>query len=459
MTSDLAIAALLGVAYGAAAAWLWLRGTIAEARAHARRSDDLEREAAERERTAYGLREQLETERVAVSRLRERLAAEQAATAEKLALVEDAQRRLADAFRAISADALDRNARSFLDLARNSLEQMHERARGDIDTRSRAIDAVVQPLRESLERVDHKIQDLEKARSEAYGMLSEQVRSLARSQTALQSETANLVRALRQPAVRGRWGEITLRRVVELAGLVQHCDFVEQESTTTEDGRFRPDMLVRLPSGKNIVVDSKAPLQAYLDSLEATDDEARIAYLRRHAQQLRNHVAKLAARSYWSQFQPTPEFVVLFLPGEPFFSAAIERDPSLIESGVDQGVVIATPTTLIALLKAVAYGWQQDLIARSAREISTLGRDLHARIGIMTRHLADIRKGLDRAVRSYNEAVGSFERRVLPAARRFKDLGAATGDLPALDPIDRTTRDVESQDLFDQVDPATGGQA
>jgi DNA recombination protein RmuC len=209
-------------------------------------------------------------------------------------------------------------------------------------------------------------------------------------------------------------------------------------------------MVVRLPNGKNIVIDSKAPLQAYLDALESRDDALRRDHLLKHAQQIRHHITRLAARAYWAQFQPTPELVVLFLPGESFYSAALESDPSLIESGVDRGVVVATPTTLIALLKAVAYGWQQDLIAQSAREISALGRDLHNRVGVMTRHLADLRRGLDRAVKSYNDAVGSFERRVLPAARRFRDLGAASEEIPALEPIDRTTRDVESPDLFEQ---------
>ena len=414
------VAAVGGMALGALLAFLWLRA-------------------------------RLESARVAAGELRARLEAERASATEKLALVEDAQRKLTDTFRALSADALDRNARSFLDLARGTLEQSQERARGELDARTRTIDAVVEPLKASLDRVDGRIQELERVRSEAYGALAEQVRSLARTQLSLQSETANLVRALRQPAVRGRWGEITLRRVVEMAGLVAYCDFVEQETAVTEDGRLRPDMIVRLPNGKNIVIDSKAPLQGYLDAIETGDDVLRGEHLRKHAQQIRNHIGKLAARGYWSQFQPTPEFVVLFLPGEAFFSAALERDPSLIESGVEQGVVVATPTTLIALLKAVSYGWQQDLIARSAREISALGRDLHNRIGIMTRHLSDLRRGLDRAVKSYNDAVGSFERRVLPAARRFRDLGAASAEIPALEPLDRTTRDVEAQDLFEQT--------
>jgi DNA recombination protein RmuC len=442
--------AAVAAALGALIVWLWLRGALVAARAGAARAIQLERTLAEREAAMAALRDAVQDERIGATRLAERLEAERAATADKLAVLDDAQKRLGDAFRALSADALDRNARAFLDLARGTLEQVQERARGDLDARTAAIDSVVLPLRQSLDRVDEKIQALERARSESYGTLAEQVRALARTQLGLQNETGNLVRALRQPTVRGRWGEITLRRVVELAGLVAYCDFAEQETAETEDGRVRPDMVVRLPNGKNIVIDSKAPLQAYLDALESQDDVLRGEHLRKHAQQVRNHITRLAARSYWAQFQPTPELVVLFLPGESFYSAALESDPSLIESGVDRGVVIATPTTLIALLKAVSYGWQQDLIAKTAREISALGRELHTRVGVMTRHLADLRRGLDRAVKSYNDAVGSFERRVLPAARRFRDLGAATSEIPALEPIDRTTRDVESQDLFEQ---------
>ena len=377
--------------------------------------------------------------------LRVELEHEQARTAE----IEKTERDLTARFDALAADALRKNNESFLELASVKLGQKEQ-----------AVEHLVAPLKESLQKVDGKLQELEVARKGAYSSLAEQVRQLTETQKELRSETGNLVSALRdRPNVRGRWGEIQLRRVVEMAGMIEHCDFETQAHVATEDGRLRPDLIVQLPGGKKVVVDSKMAGQAYLESLSCKDEESRLVKLREHARQVRDHVTKLSAKSYWSQFDQTPEFVILFIPGETFLSAALEQDPALIEDGVNQQVIIATPTTLIALLRAVSYGWRQETIAESARAVSDLGRELYTRLSTLTEHFAKVGRGLDTAVRSYNETVGSLETRVLPSARKFKEHGISpAGELAPLNVVDRSVRPVSAAELSPEL-PAADADA
>jgi DNA recombination protein RmuC len=390
--------------------------------------------------------------RPALARLQSALERDRAIHQERLRAYEDADARFRGAFQALSADALDTNNRRFLDLAEARLREARNEATTDVDARKKAIEELLAPLQKTLEHVDREIKDSERRRLESGAQLMQRIASLDTTGQSLRSETARLVDALKRPGVRGRWGELQLKRVVELAGMIEHCDFEEQQTVTgTDDRRLRPDLDVRLPGGKHVVVDAKVPLDAYLKALEAPDEASRAVLLADHARQVRTHITQLAAKSYYTQIPQTPEFVVMFLPGEMFFSAALEQDPGLIEFGVEQRVIPASPTTLIALLRAVAYGWQQEAMGENARKISELGRNLYDAIRVLGGHFDTLGARLKSSLEAYNQAVGSLEGNVLVKARRFKELHAANGgdDITPLAAIDRVPRMLQTRELTD----------
>jgi DNA recombination protein RmuC len=442
-----------GLMLGGLLAWLWSSARL-RAETQAKLIDAAER-TQRAEASLAELRKQTEEERTELAKLRDQLASAQQARAaadtrseealkslqEQKALLSQARSEMAEAFKALSGEALKTNNEAFLSLARTSFERLHAEAKGDLSQRQQAIDEMVKPLQEALTRYEAQIHLLEQSRQSAYGGLDQHLKSLADSHQRLQQETGNLVKALRAPTVRGRWGEITLKRVAELAGMVEHCDFTEQVSVEGEEGRLRPDMVVQLPGGRQIVVDAKAVLSAYLEAHEAQDEAQRMDRLRQHVAQVRTRLDQLSAKAYWAQFPQAPEFVVLFLPGEHFLGAALEQDPTLIEDGFARSVVIATPTTLISLLRAVAYGWRQEQLSEHAQQAGRLGKDLYDRMAVLTEHLDDIGQSLAKSVQAYNKAVGSIETRVLPAARKFKELGIASDkDMAQLEPIDSVPR-------------------
>jgi DNA recombination protein RmuC len=368
----------------------------------------------------------------------------------RVAVLEAGRATLGETMKALAADALATNNESFLQLAKAQLEQLQQRTTQDLEQRKQAVEHLVSPIKESLAKVDGKLQELEVARTRAYSELSTQVRNLADTQSQLRDETGNLVSALRdRPNVRGRWGEIQLRRVVEMAGMLEHCDFETQHHVATEDGRIRPDLVVKIPGGGRIVVDAKFTGQAFLESIDCRDEAERVAKLRDHARQLRDQLTKLAAKNYWAQFDRSPDFVILFIPGQNFLDAALEQDPALLEDGFTERVLIATPTTLVGLLRSVAFGWRQETIAESAQELSALGTELYGRLSVFTKHIVGVGRGLESAAKSFNEAVGSLETRVLPSARKFKEHGVApTAEIAELKVVETAIRPVTAPELL-----------
>ncbi len=433
---DVALTALLSAVIAGIVIWLWAasrRSTVAERLRL--REEEAVRLTAELTAARTALAD-LQTQRAEISAT---LSAERAAAGEKLKALADAHERLTNEFKALSADALQKNNTAFLELAKTQLGQFQQKAEGDLTARQQAIDALVKPLKESLEKVDKKIVEIEEKRQHAYGALGEQLKSLNTAQLQLQSEASKLSTALRSTSYAGSWGELQLRRVVEMADMLPYCDFGEQESS----GALRADLVVRLPGGQRIVVDAKSPVQSYRESLDVADPAQQAVKLAEHATKIRGHIDSLGAKSYWEQFQPAPEFVVLFMPGDHFLTAALQSDSTLLDRALTKKVLLATPTSLIALLKAAAYGWRQEAISKNAEEISDYGRLLYDRLKTFSDYLDRIGKGLDTALKAYNAAIGSYETNVLPGARRFEELGAkGTKDLNSPAQVETGLREI-----------------
>ncbi|MHB9030478.1 MAG: DNA recombination protein RmuC [Candidatus Latescibacterota bacterium] len=434
--TEIILALVGGVAAGSLGAWLIAR---VQAGALQRRQRELETElAGERERRV---------------RAETTLEAERRIAEERKTLLTEAEKNFRDAFRALSAEALESSNRRFLELANTSFERYRSEARNDLEQREKAVESLVKPLADGLQRYESHLREVEEKRGTAYGALTEQVKSLLREQERLRFETGKLSDALRRPEVRGRWGEIQLRNVVEMAGMLEHCDFLEQQSTAGEAGQLRPDMVVKLPGGRRIVVDAKTPINAYLESLDASSDGEREERLTAFGRHVKDQVRNLGRKDYWKQFEDSPDLVVLFLPGEVFYTAALRVDPGLIEEGMANRVVLAAPTTLIVLLRIAALGWREERLAENARRISDLGRELHSRLATLSEHFVELGRTLQRSVESYNRAIGSLESRVLVTARRFADLGAGSEkEIPPAEPLDVQPRMLE---LPEDLNPPT----
>ncbi len=379
-------------------------------------------------------------------RLQSELEAERRSATEKQLAFNEARKQLGDSFNTLAAEALKHNSGEFLRLAQENFKQLHLKSQHDLEQKEKAVENLVKPIRETLEKTERQIREMEKERQQSYGSLSKHLESMSEAQRLLQTETRNLVQALRRPEVRGQWGEMTLKRLAELAGMVEHCDFFEQEQVRGTDGQaLRPDMIVRMPDQREIVVDAKTPLDAYLSAMEASNDEERQTALARHARKVRDRVRELAAKSYWQQFKNAPDFVVLFIPGDQFLSAALDIDHKLLEDAMAEKVILATPTSFIALLRAVAYGWRQQALAENAEKIREVGEELYGRLGTFAEHLTRLGKSLDSSVGHFNSAVGSFDSRILPGARKFTEMGIhSKKELEEAQPIEKSVRAIQS---------------